>query len=187
MRFFESPGDKSSYNERLKRAKNYLEEYPNKERPFGGGDILGSCEKVMKMLLARNVTYSTVGLTYNNIRQVYEQGTKICCATYVSLVLYDAGILDEDYLNRSDLNYNYTGDNGIPDILMKSGKYEEVGISQIQPGDVINRYGVHVLIYGGGNLMWDETSVTDRKQGPRSDWNSYKNNSGIHIYHYKGD
>lgn len=176
----------SSMSERIAAAQKYYDEFSGRDlSTFGGGngDVLESCERVMNMYLERGTSYSLAfasnGLTSGNIKKSYESDNRICCATYVSAVLYDAGILTEEQINP--YAYNYTGSSGIPDMLAAAG-YVKVPIEQAQPGDIINKYGIHVLIYGGGDIMWDQTSVTSRLLGPRHDWNSYKN-SGVQIWH----
>lgn len=134
---------------------------------FGGGngDIVASCEAVTKMLLARGCHYSlntTSELICGDIDRQLKTGKYFCCATYVSAVLYHAGVLTAQQINA--YNYHYTGGGGVPDMLKAAG-WREVPASQAQPGDVVNHYGVHVMIYAGNGRVWDQTSAVVSSSG----------------------
>ena len=148
----------------------------------GNGDILEACEAVTKMLLERKATYSleTPPLIRGNIAKQLKEGKSFCCATYVSSVLYYSGALTEDQINA--YNYHYTGSGGIPDMLKAAG-WRQVSASEIQPGDVVNKNSVHVLIYAGDGQFWDQTSgvVSSSGSPPRKTTVSY-NLSGCEIW-----
>ena len=174
----------SSMSERISRAQKYYKECPTWERSSGSGEILDVCEEVMNDMIKRNVHYSLTNLTSGNIKAA-SQHPYACCATYVSIVLYKSGLLTESQINA--YNYNYTGDGGIPDMLRAAG-WKQVPHSEIQPGDVINDYTVHVLIYAGGNKVYDQTcgvvssSGKPPKGGPYDYWSHYKGNSNVQVW-----
>lgn len=174
----------SSMSERISRAQKYYKECPTWERTSGSGEILDVCEEVMNDMIKRNVHYSLTNLTSGNIKAA-SQHPYACCATYVSIVLYKSGLLTESQINA--YNYNYTGDGGIPDMLRAAG-WRQVSHSEIQPGDVINDYTNHVLIYAGGNKVYDQTcgvvssSGNPPKGGPYDYWSHYKGNSNVQVW-----
>lgn len=174
----------SSMSERISRAQKYYRECPTWVRPSGSGEVLDVCEEVMNDMIKRNVHYSLTNLTSGNIKAA-SQHPYACCATYVSIVLYKSGLLTESQINA--YNYNYTGDGGIPDMLRAAG-WRQVQHSEIQPGDVINDYGNHVLIYAGGNKVYDQTcgvvssSGRPPKGGPYDYWSHYKGNSNVQVW-----
>mgnify|MGYP004494513341 CR=1 FL=1 len=129
----------------------------------GNGDILSSCELVTKMLLDRGCTYSRgEGLISGDIDKQLYQSNRFCCATYVAAVLYYSGLLTADQINA--YNYHWTGSGGIPDMLAAAG-WKQVSPSEAQPGDVVNDYEVHAMIYAGDGKIWDETSCVVMSNG----------------------
>lgn len=184
---FERPNSSSgnsSMSERISRAQKYYEQCPNWVRSSGSGEILDVCEEVMNDMIRRNVHYSLSNLTSGNI-EAASKHPYACCATYVSIVLYKSGLLTESQINA--YNYNYTGSGGIPDMLSAAG-WRQVQHSEIQPGDVINDYTNHVLIYAGGNKVYDQTcgvvssSGNPPKGGPFDRWDHYKGNSNVQVW-----
>lgn len=99
---------------RTAAARNYYEQFKDLEKPTGSGNILQTCDTVMRDMMARNVHYSLTNLTWGNIEAAANH-PYACCATYVSIVLYRSGLLTEDQINS--YNYNYTGSGGIPNML----------------------------------------------------------------------
>ena len=170
-------------NDRTEAARRYYEQLKDLEMPFGG-DILTVCEQVMNDEIQRGVHYSLKNLIWGNIDEAVSH-PYACCATYVSIVLYKSGLLTEDQINA--FNYNYTGSGGIPNMLEAAG-WRKVSHSEIQPGDVINDRDNHVLIYAGGNLVYDQNcGVINRRGrgpigGPYSAWNKYKGNSNVEVW-----
>ena len=49
--------------------------------------------------------------------------------------------------------------------MLKAAGWREVPASQAQPGDVVNHYGVHVMIYAGNGRVWDQTSAVVSSSG----------------------
>lgn len=169
-------------------VKYNLEQYDSMtsaDFQHASGDILGTCEEVMNDMISRNVRYSIGSLTWGNIEQS-AQDPYACCATYVSIVLYKAGLLTADQINA--YNYHWTGAGGVPTMLEAAG-WTQVSHDQIQPGDIINEVGVHVLIYAGGDLVYDQNcGVVSSKGrppigGPYNAWNSrYKGKANVQVW-----
>ena len=167
-------------------ARDYYEQLKDLEKPIvAGGDVLTVCEQVMNDMIARNVHYSVNDLTWGDI-EAAAQYPYACCATYVSIVLYQSGLLTADQINA--FNYNYTGTGGIPDMLSAAG-WTQVSHDEIQPGDVINDVGNHVLIYAGDGLVYDQNcgvvSSSGRAPlgGPYSAWFSrYYGNANVQVW-----
>lgn len=118
----------------------------------GGGDVLSACEDVARVWRSRNVHYSLVNLPATP-QEAYESAPYACCATYVCTVLYRAGLLTQEQI--TPYSWHYTGDGGIPNLLANAG-WTRVDPSQKQPGDVINNHGIHVAIYAGDGLIYDQ-------------------------------
>lgn len=84
---------------------------------------------------------------WNNLKKAYNDKTftRLCCAEFVSLVLYDAEIFsDSDITGMLEFNKNNCGDNrgwtcatGVQSFLMKKGWIKITDKSQLQPGDII--------------------------------------------------
>lgn len=182
---FERPGV-PRMDVRTEAARRYYEELKDKKKPMGG-DILEVCEQVMNDMISRNVHYSVSEdkLIWHDIAAA-SSAPYACCATYVSSVLYHAGLLTEDQINA--YNYHWTGEGGIPDMLAAAG-WTQVSHDDIQPGDVINDFTVHVLIYAGGDMVWDQTSAVVSSSGkppsggPYAGWSSkYKGRSNVQVW-----
>ena len=137
------------------------------------GNIEEVCKEITQLFLSRNAYYGPG--TYNNIKKVYESDNCVVCATYVSLVLYKSGLMEEDHINK--YNYHFTGD--FPSMLSDAG-WKQVSKSDLKPGDVINKPsrtaygGGHVVIYVGNNTIWDQNSIT-AKTGKGSSASYYIN------------
>ena len=147
----------------------------------------------MNMFLERNAHYSlnfddSIGLRDGDIETVYNSDTRLCCATYTSLVLYEAGLLTADQINA--YNYNWTGeDNGVPAMLLAAG-WTEVDKSDLQPGDILNKDGIHVVVYAGEGTIYDQTSCVVSSDGESplggpisaGTYSYYVNDPGYKVY-----
>lgn len=179
---FERPGI-PRMEVRTEAARRYYEEFKDKEKP-SGGNILEVCEEVMNDMISRNVHYSTENLIWKDIEASLNH-PYACCATYVSIVLYKSGLLTEDQINA--YNYHYTGSGGVPDMLAAAG-WTQVSHDEAQPGDVINDVGIHVMIYAGGNLIYDECCGVVSSDGnppigaPYENWNNYKGKDSVQVW-----
>ena len=137
--------------------------YGNSSSTKFTGDIIKACEDVTQTFLSRGAHYSLdSGLISGDIAKSYNEAQAACCATYVSMVLYKSGVLTEEQINA--YNYHWTGDGGVPDMLAAAG-WRQVSPSEAQAGDVINKFGVHVLIYAGNGMCWDQTSCVVSSSG----------------------
>ena len=158
---FERPAASAFTNSMSKRVElaNYFYSQFNGKRSAstGNGNIMKTCEEVMQIYLSRDTEYSIQRsgegkLIYGNIEKCVNEAKYACCATYTSSVLYKSGLLTADQINK--YNYHYTGKGGIPDMLQAAG-WSQVNMSEIKEGDVVVDYGVHVLIYAGGDNYYD--------------------------------
>lgn len=148
----------------------------------GGGDILAVCEEITRTFIERNGHYSTQWdkLIHNDIEKCYNESQYICCATYVSMVLYKAGLLTAEQINS--YGYHSTYAEGIPAMLKAAG-WTQVTAGEIQPGDVVNDETVHVLIYAGNGQFWDQTSAVVSSYGtPPTGTTCTYNLSGCQIW-----
>lgn len=173
---------------RATQAREYYEKFKGKTKPAksGNGDVMKACKEVMNDMIKRKVRYSTSTLTWGDIKKSIKD-PYACCATYVSAVLYKAGLLTEKQINS--YNYHYTGSGGVPDMLEAAG-WKKVPVSQAKEGDVVNMYGYHVMFYAGGNMIWDEqsavvTSTGGPTGGPQSQWSIYKAQQGRNLVVYR--
>jgi len=152
------------------------------------GEMLEKCVEVMNDLLANKVRYSKTDLVWNNIEASNDFSKYSCvCCTYLTAVIYRAGILPAEYINK----YNYHTPEGVNQMLKKAG-WTLVDASEAQPGDIgtftISKDGDkdfrHGFIYAGNNEIWDQSSgciSTDGeppKRGTKSNWSYYVNNAG---------
>ena len=188
---FERPNRSLAHlDRRIEAAKKYYNEFHGKTAPtgsIGGGDILKACEEVMQLWKARDVEYSLTGLD-GDIDTCLNKSHYACCATYVSTVLYKAGLLRADQLNGYGFHSTYK--EGLPVIFEKAG-WKKVSMSEIQPGDVVNLVTYHVLIYAGGDLYWDETTAVHSNENSKrkyvaaghvlSGFSTYKNKTQYEI------
>lgn len=182
---FERPGI-PRMEVRTEAARRYYEELKDKEKP-SGGNILEVCQQVANDMIERNVHYSVDPdlLIYGDI-EAASKSDYACCASYVTIVLYKAGILTADQINP--YNYHLTSAEGIPEMFAAAG-WTQVSHDEIQPGDVINDVGIHVLIYAGGDLVWDQNSGVISSSGnppsggPYAAWTSkYKGNGNVQVW-----
>lgn len=146
----------------------------------GASGIIATCQEVMQEFLNRNARYSLTNLIWGDIERCWTDSECICCASYVSLVLYRSGALTPEQINA--YNYHYTGDGGLPDMLEAAG-WQQVPTSQAQPGDVVIDYSVHAMIYAGDGQVWDQTCCVISSSGnpPVRGTRSY-NISGCQIW-----
>lgn len=166
MLWYEIPDSKKDGGKealRRAKAKEFMIKFkksPNTSAGNNGSgsaeDIIAACEELTQHYLDMNAIYSVQGgeLIYGNIEACYDS-QYICCATYVSLALLRSGALTAEQINA--YNYHYTGPGGIPDMLQAAG-WTKVSASEMQPGDVINDYCEHVLVYAGNDTYWDQNS-----------------------------
>lgn len=157
MRYFESPGSKKSYPERLTRAEKYKNEFEGKTRPTTGnfnGNFLQIAEQCHEYLRVNNYYYSSSenkkankyvkdnNSTGSSIpKPAKGEGNYIDCSAYVCWVLYEYGYKEfagwqetcTYFMNRSQLQ-------------KKGWKYKNA--TQAVAGDIIVN-SEHMEIYAG--------------------------------------
>ena len=162
---FERPSS-PNIEKRQEKAREYYEQFKGKTKPTGGSSnsILAACNEVTQEFLNRNARYSVADteLISGDIERCWTDSKSICCATYVSLVLYRSGALTPEQINA--YNYHWTGSGGIPDMLKAAG-WHQVSASEAQPGDVVVDYTVHAMIYAGNGKVWDQSSCVISSSG----------------------
>ena len=153
--------------------------------------VLAGCEEVMNDLLNHNVQYSLTNLTQGDIKAASDFSRyDCCCCTYVSVVLYKTGILEEEDINP----YNYNWCPTTKDMLnnaVKIGKATKIlNVNDAQPGDVCV-YDDHAFIYAGDNEVWDQRSGcissegNPPERGTYSGWSTYKYDPTLEIWRMK--
>lgn len=75
----------------------------------------------------------------------------VVCATFVSLAIWKAGLIDEATMNK----YGYNSCSGVTSMLSAAGWQKIYSASDLQPGDVVFQPG-HVLIYVGDGKCIDQ-------------------------------
>ncbi len=163
---------------REEKAREYYEQFKGRTKP--SGNIIDACNEVMQEFLNRNGRYSLSNLIWGDIERCWTDSECICCASYVSLVLYRAGALTPSQINA--YNYQYTGPGGVSDMLQAAG-WTMVAPSQAQPGDVIVDYNVHAMIYAGEGKVWDQSCcVISSKGNPPTRSTKTYNISGCQVW-----
>ena len=119
--------------------------------------ILEACKIVTDTFLNRPGAHYSLGsdLISGDIDKCYNEATGICCATYVAMVLRVAGVIPPEQINS--YNYHWTGDGGIPSLLEAAG-WTLIDASQAEAGDIVNNFGVHVMVYAGDGKVWDQNT-----------------------------
>lgn len=140
--------------------------------------IIKTSRSVLQDMINENITYGAQ--TWGNIKRTATSDRAYVSSTYVSVVLYKSGLLTENQINS--YNYHYTGKGGISDMLEAAG-WTKVKASEARPGDIINVYGYHTLIYAGGNYCYDVTCAQDNHSTePKVIWSYYKNDSRTQVW-----
>lgn len=177
MRFFESPRSRESYSTRLEWAYTYYEEFKGRTKP-SGGNIIETARAVAQYMIDNNIQYGAQ--TYGDIEKTATSDTSFVCATYVSVVLYESGLLTADQINA--YNYHWTGSGGVGDMLEAAG-WQRVSASEAQPGDVCVDLTVHAFIYAGGDLIYDEYCAQGLSSiEPYSNWSNYSGKSSLQVW-----
>ena len=153
-----SDAGESSMGQRIEAALKYYDEFAG--RPLtsigtgggGNGDVIAACDEVATLWRARGVRYSLTNLP-TTVESALNSHSGGCCATYVSTVLYKAGLLTAEQIQP--YAWHWTGAGGVPDMLRAAG-WTLVTDGSRQPGDVIVNYTVHTCIYAGPGMIWDQ-------------------------------
>lgn len=117
--------------------------------------ILASAEKIHKYMEDNNYTYSLDTSRLASTFEASKQYKVSCCATYVSWVLRDAGLIDTCV-------HHCGTESGIGPVLRATGKFKELDItslSQLQPGDVMWYPNQHTEIYAGNGTIYNAGST----------------------------
>ena len=153
MRFFESPRDKSSYNERCKRSQKWYDKFKGTKKSIGDyGKIDLSAEDTKKMQemlddavrIANDNSYKYVwGAAHSGPNGWVPEPKSFDCSSFVSY-----------------LYYKHFGKNINGDTETIASKQKSVPLSNVQPGDILYRYG-HVDMYlGNGKRVGAHSSKT---------------------------
>lgn len=84
----------------------------------------------------------------------------VVCATFVSLAIWKAGLIDEATIN----NYGYNSCTGVTSMLADAGWEKIYSASELQPGDVVFQPG-HVMIYVGDGKIIDQNYCAVESDG----------------------
>ena len=105
----------------------------------------------------------------------------VVCATFVSLALRDAGIFDDNTINK----YYYNSCGGVTDMLQDAGWQRITSYSELQPGDIWFEEG-HVAIYVGDGKYIDQSYCVISSSGNdnREKFNTAKANNFMYAYRY---
>ena len=124
--------------------------------------------------------YSQKGLIYHGDGSttfehvINNENKKLCCATFVSCVLYSSGVITKeefiDASNERKFNPNYVAN--VNSVLDKKGCEKIEEIDYLQPGDIVIE-GVsmeHIMIFAGydddGNMLFYSAGSTNEVQSP---------------------
>lgn len=141
----------------------------------GNGDILSIADQVHQEEIDWSYYVNSSDLYWNNIEMSINNPNKAtCCATYVSCVLYRAGLYSESEMN----SFNYNECTALFNFLKNAGWSEISSYDDLEAGDIVfmnyNDGGKdydHVQIYAGEDTWYNagDTSAIRRaspyKQG----------------------
>lgn len=141
----------------------------------GNGDILSIADQVHQEEIDWSYYVNSSDLYWNNIEMSINNPNKAtCCATYVSCVLYRAGLYSESEMN----SFNYNECTALFNFLKNAGWNEISSYDDLEAGDIVfmnyNDGGKdydHVQIYAGEDTWYNagDTSAIRRaspyKQG----------------------
>lgn len=120
--------------------------------------ILEAADALHKEQMTWHYSQNFPPLTSGNIESAINNPNKgTCCATYVSSVLYKAGLFTEEEINS--INYNHSV--SLSNLLENSGWQKITNYSDLQAGDIVfmtsgSTRGVgHVQIYAGDGTWYN--------------------------------
>lgn len=151
MRFFESPGDRSSYDERVVRAQNYYTQFQGKTKPAGD---------------ARIGTIKLTGDSANKMTQLLNEAVRIADDDRYQYSMDVVKRMSEFYYDCSSFVqrlYKKFFNISMPGSTSEYPSYENYYIGSpssvdLQPGDVVWRPG-HVELYiGNGQTVGAHTN-----------------------------
>ncbi len=161
-------------NKTITRSSSNEEEIFTYVQSAGEG-LLGAAEELHKKLEDEQWTYSLTGLYPNDIVASINHPSRIlCCATYVSGVLYMSGYASESEINAINIHSS----NSLLNFMRNRGDCTEItSYNDLQAGDIVfmttNSSGSaigHVQICAGDN-QWYNAGSTDaiRRSSPYND------------------
>lgn len=164
--WFERSGG-SRLEVREQGARYYYEMFEGKERPLsldGNSSIIEQADKIHKYMEQNNYKYCVIGgNSYEECSQGESHGLNTtfeesktgyhhtCCATYVSWVLQEAGLISNSEHTDSA--------NELRALLQSKGWKKITNENDLKPGDILG-YDHHVEIYAGENLIYNAGSGT---------------------------
>lgn len=120
---------------------------------YAGNDVQGSTNN------GRSCVYGNIQGSWNYpISNPENYG--VVCATFVSLAIWQAGLIDEATIN----NYGYNSCTGVTSMLADAGWEKIYSASELQPGDVVFQPG-HVMIYVGDGKIIDQNYCVVQSSG----------------------
>lgn len=67
--------------------------------------------------------------------------------------------------------------------MLPAAGWVQVDPSEAQPGDVVNCFGYHVMIYAGGDGVYDEACAQQNHTiEPSSNWSYYANDPRTQVF-----
>lgn len=131
---------------------------------YSGGSIIECAEEIHAYMEQNNYFYSldTTGI----LKATFEESKSTkgtCCATFVSWVLREAGLIDQTSHSAP----------GLASLLENTYHWTRVNANQLQAGDVmVYNYG-HVEIYAGDGTIYNAGSDNAIKNAaPSAQWNT---------------
>ena len=104
---------------------------------------------------------------YNNIQKSWDLPIKypdkygLVCATFVSMAIWKAGLIDEATIN----SYGYNACKGVVSMLTKSNQWQEItNWEDLQEGDIVYQTN-HIYIYMDGGKCLDQAYCVKRSTG----------------------
>lgn len=162
----------NSYNERLKRATDYYNEYH-----YAGlsdeGKNLTICKEITETLIARNAHYPTEARGWNlptTVQSALNDDKDVCCVTYADIFLYKSGAIPAEIINNYDINnINYGGAGaGLITMLTDNG-WKKIDKKDIHSGDILIKQGDgqagHTAVYISEGIIYDQTSAVVSSSG----------------------
>ena len=158
--------DRYNANWELFSTGKYKDQYGNEiivASSAGGGSILENAERIHAYMEDNDYFYSLDTHILKNTFEESKTSKGVCCATFVSWVLRDAGLIDQTSHSSSRL----------AELLENTYHWTRVSGSDLQPGDVmVYNYG-HIEIYAGNGKIYNAGSDDAVKNAaPSNQWNT---------------
>ena len=156
--WYERPAEQyfySSMSKRTKAAQDYYNKYSGKdlssfESSGGNGNILQSAEKIHTYMEKNKYYYSLSGSVLKNTFEESKKTKGVCCATFVSWVLRDAGLINQTNHSAS----------GLANMLEQKYHWKKVKGTDLKAGDVMYYSYGHIELYAGNKKIYNAGSIT---------------------------